>query len=203
MVSRKTGLRSTVETSIKDGIDLHQKLLADFVPNVLELADLVLETFEQGGKLFFLGNGGSAAEAQHIATEFVVRFRNQRRALPVIALTTDTSVMTAIGNDFDFDQIFARQVEALMGPGDLLVALSTSGSSPNVLEAVKMAHQRGAKTVGFTGDRQGPLTKIVDVALEAPSGDTQRIQEAHLMLWHIICDLVETMVVEQEQASKK
>jgi D-sedoheptulose 7-phosphate isomerase len=188
-----------VEIAIKDGIDLHQKLLADFVPSVLRLADLVLETFEQGGKLYFLGNGGSAAEAQHIATEFVVRFRRQRRALPVIALTTDTSVMTAIGNDYDFDQLFARQVEALMGPGDLLVALSTSGSSPNVLEAVRMASQRGAKTVGFTGNRQGPLTAIVDVAFEAPSGDTQRIQEAHLLIWHIICDLVETAVVEQER----
>ena len=111
--------------------------------------------------------------------------------------------MTAIGNDFDFDQLFARQVEALMGPGDLLVALSTSGSSPNVLEAVKMARQRGAKTVGFTGNRQGPLTEIVDVALEAPSGDTQRIQEAHLLLWHIICDLVETTIVEQEESNRR
>ena len=203
MVSRMTGLKSTVESSIKDGIDLHQKLLADFVPNVIELADLVLETFEQGGKLFFMGNGGSAAEAQHIATEFIVRFRHQRRALPVIALTTDTSVMTAIGNDFDFDQLFARQVEALMGSGDLLVALSTSGSSPNILEAVKMAKQRGAKSVGFTGNRQGQLTDLVDVALEAPSGDTQRIQEAHLLLWHIICDLVETVIVKQEQSNGK
>jgi len=203
MVSRMTGLQSTVENSIKDGIDLHQKLLTDFVPNVVELADLILETFEQGGKLFFVGNGGSAAEAQHIATEFIVRFRHQRRALPVIALTTDTSVMTAIGNDYDFDQLFARQVEALMGPGDLLVALSTSGSSPNINEAVKMARQRGAKTVGFTGNRRGPLTELVDVALEAPSGDTQRIQEAHLLLWHIICDLVETVIVEQEQSNGK
>ena len=203
MVSRVTRLQSTVESSIKDGIDLHQKLLADFVPKVMEIADLVLETFEQGGKLFFLGNGGSAAEAQHIATEFVVRFRRQRRALPVIALTTDTSVMTAIGNDFDFDRVFARQVEALMGPGDLLVALSTSGSSPNILEAVKMARQRGAKSVGFTGNRRGQLTELVDVVLEAPSGDTQRIQEAHLLLWHIICDLVETTVVDQEQSNGK
>ena len=147
-MSRTSALQSTVEIAIKDGIDLHQKLLADFVPSVLRLADLVLETFEQGGKLYFLGNGGSAAEAQHIATEFVVRFRRQRRALPVIALTTDTSVMTAIGNDYDFDQLFARQVEALMGPGDLLVALSTSGSSPNVLEAVRMASSIASRGTG-------------------------------------------------------
>lgn len=202
-MNRTTALQSTVETAIKDGADLHQKLLADFVPNVVELAELVLQTFEQGGKVFFLGNGGSAAEAQHIATEFVVRFRQQRRALPVMALTTDTSVMTAIGNDYDFEQLFARQVEALVGPGDLLVALSTSGSSPNILAAVEMARHRGARSMGFTGNRKGPLVDIVDVAVEMPSGDTQRIQEAHLLIWHIICDLVETVIVEQEQSSGK
>lgn len=192
-----------VTDTIKDGIAVHQQLLADFVPLVLRLADLMLDTFNKGGRVYFLGNGGSAAEAQHIATEFIVRFKHQRRALPVVALSTDTSVLTATANDFDFDQIFARQVEALVGPNDLVVALSTSGASPNVLEGVRSAQELGATTVGFTGNRKGPLVDIVDVAVEVPSGDTQRIQEAHLILWHIICDLVDTAVANQTASIEK
>ena len=176
---------------------LHQKLMSEFVPKVRELADLVLSTFDKGGRLFFMGNGGSAAEAQHIATEFVVHFKNERRALPVLALTVDTSALTAIGNDFNFDQIFARQVEALVGPEDMVVALSTSGSSTNVLEAVSAAQNIGAITVGFTGNRKGPLVDLVDVPVEVPSGDTQRIQEAHLLLWHIVCELVDIEIANQ------
>ena len=186
-----------IENAIEEAIALHQRLLADFVPRVRELADLVLSTFQSGGRLFFMGNGGSAAEAQHIATEFVVRFKHERRALPVLALTGDTSLLTAIGNDFDFDQIFSRQVEALVGPGDMVVALSTSGVSSNVLEAVRMARNRGATTVGFTGNRNGPLAGLVDVSVEVPSGDTQRIQEVHLLLWHIVCELVDVEIANQ------
>lgn len=195
--------RAIIESAIHDGIAVHQRLLADFVPKVGELAGLVLETFQRGGRVFFLGNGGSAAEAQHIATEFLVRFKHRRRALPVIALTTDTSALTAIGNDLDFDQIFARQVEALVGPDDMVVALSTSGSSPNVLEAVRRARDRGATTVGFTGNRKGPLVDLVDVLVEVPSADTQRIQEGHLLLWHIVCELVDTAVADQAGVSRK
>ena len=191
-----------IENAIKDGITLHQRLLEEFVPTVESIVQLLLTTFEQGGRVFFLGNGGSAAEAQHITTEFVVRFKHQRRALPVIALTTDSSALTAIGNDFDFDQVFARQVEALVGPNDLVVALSTSGSSPNVLEALRTARNKGATTVGFTGNRKGTMVGMVDVAIEVPSGDTQRIQEGHLLLWHIICELVDNAVAQQSGAVK-
>jgi D-sedoheptulose 7-phosphate isomerase len=186
-----------VEVAIKDGISVHQRLLEGSIPTITRMADLVVDTFNRGCRMFFVGNGGSAAEAQHISTEFVVRFKEQRRALPVISLTTDTSVLTATANDYDYSQVFARQVEALVGPGDLFIALSTSGASSNILEAVREAHKQGATTVGFTGDRKGPLVNMVDVAVEVPSGDTQRIQEAHLIMWHIICELVETAIVEQ------
>ena len=189
---------SIVKTAIADSIALNQEMLAAQVPLVLRLSSLIVETFQRGGRVFLLGNGGSAAEAQHIATEFLVHFKHQRRALPVIALTTDTSVLTAAGNDFDFDQIFVRQVEALVGSDDILVALSTSGASTNVLKAVQMARQRGATTVGFTGSRKGALAEMADIPVEVPSGDTQRIQEAHLLLWHIICELVDNAIAEEE-----
>jgi D-sedoheptulose 7-phosphate isomerase len=202
MAETQTGARALIEGAIESGISLHQALLSDFVPQVDSLADMVLETFHRGGKLFFLGNGGSAAEAQHITTEFVVRFKHERRSLPCIALNTDTSAMTAIGNDYDFDQIFARQIEALARPGDMVVALSTSGASPNVLAAMKMAKGKGATTVGFTGNRKGPLVNLVDLAMEVPSADTQRIQEGHLLIWHIICELVDNAIAKEEGAAK-
>ena len=194
--------QSLIETAIRDGIALHQRLLDELVPLTNQVAEMCLQTFERGGRIFFAGNGGSAAEAQHIATEFVVRFKHKRRSLPVIALTTDTSIITATGNDFDFDQIFARQVEALVRPNDMFVGLSTSGNSPNISEAVKEAHKHGATTVGFTGNRKGPLVDLVDLAVEIPSSDTQRIQEAHLVLWHIICELVDVAVAAQDAASE-
>lgn len=194
--------QSLIETAIRDGIALHQRLLDELVPLTNQVGEMCLQTFERGGRIFFAGNGGSASEAQHIATEFVVRFKHQRRSLPVIALTTDTSIITATGNDFDFDQIFARQVEALVRPNDMFVGLSTSGNSPNILEAVKEAHKSGATTVGFTGNRKGPLVDLVDLAVEIPSSDTQRIQEAHLILWHIICELVDVAVAAQGAASE-
>lgn len=183
-----------ISKSISDGILIHQDLLGSVEDLLLEITDLMLHAFDNGGRIFFLGNGGSAAEAQHIATEFIVRFKYQRRALPVIALSTDTSVMTATGNDLSFEDIFSRQIEALVDERDVVVALSTSGSSPNILNGLKLAKEKGAATVGFTGNRKGPIVNLVDHLLEVPSQDTQRIQEAHLLLWHIICELVDTAV---------
>lgn len=189
--------QTIVENAIQEAIGLHQRLLAESVPAVTQLAQLVTRTFQKGGQVFLLGNGGSAAEAQHIATEFVVRFKRQRRALPAMALTADTSVLTAAGNDFDFDQIFARQVDAMAGSRDVVVALSTSGSSTNVLEALRRARAVGATTVGCTGNRKGPLNDLVDHLVEVPSSDTQRIQEGHLLLWHIVCDLVDEAIAAE------
>ena len=181
-----------VRAALEDAIAVHQELLATSASRATEVADLLVQRFRRGGRLFLVGNGGSAAEAQHIATEFIVRFKREREPLPTVALTADPAVITALGNDFDFETIFSRQVRALARPDDVLVALSTSGASANVMEAVRAATEMGATTVAFTGNRGGELTRLADVVVEVPSADTQRIQEAHLVLWHIICDLVDT-----------
>jgi D-sedoheptulose 7-phosphate isomerase len=144
-----------------------------------------------GHKLLFFGNGGSAADAQHLATEFVVRYRKNRPALAAIALTTDTSALTAIGNDFGFDELFARQVEALCGPGDVAIGITTSGNSENVIRGLRAAKAAGAVTVAFTGEGGGRLAGQVDRSIFIPSKVTARIQEMHLMLGHVLCALLE------------
>jgi D-sedoheptulose 7-phosphate isomerase len=152
---------------------------------------LVKDTVAGGGTLLFCGNGGSAADAQHMAAEYVVRYMRGRRAYPAIALTTDTSILTAAGNDFGFDAIFARQVEALARKGDLLVIHSTSGNSANVLQAAKAARGRGVKVLAFTGRSGGALVDLADHCVRIPTDRTDRAQELHLCIEHIICDLVE------------
>jgi D-sedoheptulose 7-phosphate isomerase len=144
-----------------------------------------------GNKILLAGNGGSAADAQHIAGELVGRFALDRPGLPAIALTTDTSILTAIGNDHGYDRLFARQIEAHARPGDVLIAYSTSGQSPNVLRAFEKARELGMLCVGMTGNRGGPMRQLCDHVLEVPSGDTPKIQEGHLMLGHILCGLIE------------
>ncbi len=153
--------------------------------------DLLVEALRNGKKLLIMGNGGSAADAQHFAAEILGRFKMERRGLPAIALTTDSSILTAIGNDYGFDAIFRRQVEALADEGDVVVGLSTSGSSRNVYEALALANDRGCITVGLLGRDGGTIRGIVDLELTVPSGDTPRIQEGHITIIHIVCDLVE------------
>ena len=150
-----------------------------------------LETLRRGGTLFFAGNGGSAADAQHIATEYVVRFRAARRPFAAVALTTDTSLLTAAGNDFGFEQVFARQIEALGRAGDLLILHSTSGASPNLLAAAAAARAKGVGVVAFLGQGGGTLRALADDAILVPSDDVSRIQELHLALEHLIVELVE------------
>jgi D-sedoheptulose 7-phosphate isomerase len=154
-------------------------------------ATLVQKTLAEGGTLFFCGNGGSAADAQHIATEYVVRYMRNRRALPAIALTTDSSLLTAAGNDLGFDQIFSRQVEALVRAGDLLVVHSTSGNSPNVVRAAEAALGKGARVLALTSRDGGALRPLADVAIVVPTDRTDRAQELHLMIQHVICELAE------------
>jgi D-sedoheptulose 7-phosphate isomerase len=161
------------------------------------LADAAAGALRQGGKLLFFGNGGSAADAQHLATELTVRYRVNRRALCAIALTTDTSTLTAIGNDFGFEDLFARQVEALCRPGDLAIGLSTSGNSENVIRGLKVARGLGAVTAAFTGGSGGRVLEYVDIALVIPSPDTARIQEMHILFGHTLCGLLETAAAEQ------
>ncbi len=171
--------------------DLATRVARDMAGDVAELAELTAATLESGHMLLFCGNGGSAADAQHLATEYVVRFRRDRRPLPAIALTTDTSLLTAAANDFGFDHVFARQVEALGRPGDLLFLHSTSGQSPNLLRAAEAARARGLVTVALLARGGGPLAALVDHALIVPTDDGARAQELQLAIGHVICDTVE------------
>lgn len=164
---------------------------------VLETAQLGVERIQQGGKFIFCGNGGSAADSQHLAAELVVRYRRNRVALPAMALTTDVSMITATGNDYDFSQIFARQVEALGRPGDILVAISTSGTSPNVVEAGRRAKQIGLTVVGVTGLNSSPLGDLSDLHWAVPSVVTARIQECYLFLGHMLCGFIENHWVQE------
>lgn len=160
--------------------------------NLLEkIAKLFVETLKQKGKIIFMGNGGSAADAQHLAAELIGRFKANRQPLAALALSTNTSTLTAVGNDFGFEEIFSRQIEALANPGDCIVGISTSGNSKNVILAVEKAKQIGAKTVGFLGKEQGALVKKVDLPLVVSIDDTPRIQEIHILSGHIICEIVE------------
>jgi D-sedoheptulose 7-phosphate isomerase len=153
--------------------------------------ELVRGTVKNGGTLFFCGNGGSAADAQHLATEYVVRYMRNRRAYPAVALTTDTSLLTAAGNDFGFDHIFERQVEALARPGDLLIIHSTSGNSPNVLRAAEAARAKGVKVLAFSARDGGALRSLADLSIVIPTNRTDRAQELHLCIEHLICEIVE------------
>jgi D-sedoheptulose 7-phosphate isomerase len=158
---------------------------------VQSVANTCIDSLQGGGKILLAGNGGSAADAQHIAGEFVSRFAFDRPGLPAIALTTDTSILTAIGNDYGYEMLFSRQVQALGNRGDVFVGYSTSGKSPNILRAFEEARAKGLICVGLTGNRGGPMQELCDFILEVPSADTPKIQEGHLVLGHILCGLVE------------
>ncbi len=169
----------------------HQRLIDESSEVMLKIAEAIASAFKNGRKVLLFGNGGSAADAQHVAAELVGRFERERKAYPAIALTTDTSILTAVGNDYGFDEVFARQVEALAEEGDVMVGISTSGSSPNVLKGLDAAREKGAVRIGFTGGRGGSLPSYSDVCFIAPADRTSRIQELHIAAWHVICDLVE------------
>ena len=172
--------------------ELATRVARDMAGGVAEVAELAADAVLAGHKLMFCGNGGSAADAQHLATEYVVRFRDDRAALPALALTTDTSLLTAGANDFGFERVFARQVDALGEPGDVLFLHSTSGNSPNLVRAAEMARERGVRTVAMLAKGGGELAGMVDHALVLPTDDGAHAQELHLALGHIICEHVET-----------
>lgn len=177
-------------TSIEDSIYV-KDLLKSEVSLISKIADVISRSLHKGGKVLFCGNGGSAADSQHLACEFIVKLTKKRKSLPAIALTTNTSTLTAVSNDFSFEDIFSRQVEGLGKKGDVLIAISTSGNSPNVLKAVKVAKSKGIFTVGLTGEKGNNLLKSTDLTIKVSSSNTQRIQEAHILIGHIICELVE------------
>jgi len=165
---------------------------AGVLASILAIADAITRAYRRGGKLLIAGNGGSAADAQHIAGEFLSRLNFDRDPLPAIALTTDTSVLTAVGNDYGFDRVFERQVRGLGRRDDVLIAISTSGRSPNIIAALKAAREIGIVTIGFTGDGSRAMAPLCDLCLSAPSGETPQIQQIHIVAAHAICGLVES-----------
>jgi len=180
-----------IREEIKESIRVKRIILERLVPQIKELAEAVTQAYRAKKKVILFGNGGSAADAQHIACELVGRFGKERRALPAIALSTNTSTLTAIGNDYGYEAIFARQVEAFVEEGDIVIGISTSGDATNVLDGLKVAKEKGAKTVGLGGKSGGRLKSLVDLCLVVPSDSTPRIQEAHITIGHIICSIVE------------
>lgn len=183
-----------IRRQLAESARLKQSFSDVLLARIAEFAQRSAGAIRRGGKLVFFGNGGSAADAQHLAAELVVRLRTERPGLPAMALTTNTSVLTAAGNDYGFECIFSRQIESLVGPHDVVVALSTSGNSPNILKGIEMGRMRGAFLVAMTGEAGGALAGKVDLLLDVPSRDPQRIQEAHITVGHIVCSLIEHLV---------
>ena len=193
MGSHGTGsesMRSLIEDSLNESASVKERLKAqaDIIEKISREA---VETFRRGGKIVLFGNGGSAADAQHIACELVGKFKLDREPLPAIALTTNTSILTAIANDISFEDVFLRQVQGLVTDKDLVIGISTSGESVNVIKAVLEAKNKGAKTIGLTGGDGGKLARVADISIIVPSKSTPRIQEAHITVGHIICELIE------------
>jgi D-sedoheptulose 7-phosphate isomerase len=182
----------SIEQTLNEHIDVIASTAIECADAINECAAIIWQSFDAGKKVLLCGNGGSAADAQHIAAEFVGRYEAERRALPAIALTTDTSSLTALANDYDFERIFSRQVDALAAEGDCLIAISTSGNSPNVISAVMAARKRGCKVIGMTGSMGKKLAALCDACLMIPSTRTARIQEAHITVAHIWCEMIET-----------
>ena len=189
-------MHSYISAQIEEAQRVISAMLADnvLVATVQAAADACIYCLRQGGKILLAGNGGSAADAQHIAGELISRFAFDRPGLPAIALTTDTSVLTAIGNDYGYEKLFARQVQAHGNKGDIFIGYSTSGKSSNILRAFEEARSRGLVCIGLTGNRGGMMRELCDYLLEVPSGDTPKIQEGHLVLGHVLCGLVENAI---------
>ncbi len=190
-----------MKDTIKQAIREHRKLIDVLeqtgIDTVVQMAEAIIDCFKNGGRLYVCGNGGSAADCQHISGELVGRFRKERKALPVVALSTDTSILTSVGNDYGFEEIFRRQVEGLVEKGDILWALSTSGASANILAAAQLAKEKGAKVLAFTGRKNSELEKIADLCLCIDCPQTSSAQEIHQVAYHIICELVETQLGER------
>ena len=184
----------TIAREIEESIEAKRALLETCVPVVRQIADAMVASLKSGGCVYLMGCGGSAADAQHIAGELIGRFKMERRSLPCVAMTTDTSILTSIGNDYGFDQVFTRQVEGLVKPGDVVIGISTSGNTEAVVKAIGLAKEKGALTVGLSGQQGGKLKEMADLCLCVPSSNTPRIQECHITVGHVLCGLVEREV---------
>ena len=185
-------MKKVINAAFTESIRVKQAFLGDNIESLIQAIDAIVAAFRSGNKLLLFGNGGSAADAQHIAAEFVNRFRVERPPLPAIALTTDSSALTSIANDYDYAQVFAKQLQALGKPGDVAIAISTSGNSANVLAALAVCKQNNIRTIGLTGGSGGRMAKEVDYSLNvSASSDTARIQECHILIGHVICEMVD------------
>lgn len=182
-----------ITKNINDSIETKQKILTNnnLMSDILKATKMLIDAYKNNKKSLIAGNGGSAADAQHIAAEFVSRFYFDRDALASIALTTDTSILTAIGNDYGFDRVFSRQIEANGVEGDIFIAISTSGNSQNIIEAINTAKSKDIKVIGFTGQDGGKMANLCDICIKVPSSSTPRIQESHILIGHIMCAIVE------------
>ena len=190
------------QEAVAESVSLKQRFAAEQGEAVVAAARRLTEALKNGGKILLFGNGGSAADAQHLAAEFVNRFQVERPPLAALALTTDTSILTAVANDYDFRQVFAKQVRALGRPGDLAIGLSTSGNSPNVVEGLKAARALGLGTLALSGRDGGPVAAAAEMALVVPSRNTARIQEVHITIGHVLCDLVDFILYPEKFAGK-
>ncbi|WP_066351160.1 D-sedoheptulose 7-phosphate isomerase [Aliarcobacter skirrowii] len=180
-----------IQDEFQSHLETIQKVINHMEPLLAEASQLVVETLRNGNKILICGNGGSAADAQHIAAELTGRYKTERRGLPGIALTTDTSALTAIGNDYGYDRVFDRQVESLANKGDLVIGISTSGNSKNVVNALKLGKKLGCKTLGLSGRDGGAMNEVCDINLVVPSNNTPRIQEMHILFGHTICQIID------------
>jgi D-sedoheptulose 7-phosphate isomerase len=188
-------ITSRIAAEFEESIEVKERTIAEQLTTLEEIAQVMLRALRRGNKVILFGNGGSAADSQHIAAEFINRFRLERRAMPAIALTTDSSVLTSIANDYSFDNVFSRQIEAIGEEGDVALGISTSGNSPNVLRAFDAARELGVTTVGFTGASGGRMEDHADLCFHVPSDSTARIQEVHITAAHALCGFVEERLV--------
>jgi len=189
-------VKETIAKAFREGAELRLRMIETMTEEILEAAKTIADSFKAGGKILLFGNGGSAADAQHIAAEFMNRFLIERPPLPAIALTTDTSILTSIANDYAFDEVFSKQVKALGKKGDVALGITTSGSSANVLKALRVAKKAGILTIALTGEG-GKAASLADISLCVPSRSTPRIQEAHIVIGHILCDLTDTLLFRE------
>jgi len=184
-------MRERIKEILLENIQVKEELMRTSISQIKDIVDLMIEALNKNGKVILFGNGGSASDSQHIAAEFVGRFKKDRTAMAAIALTTNTSILTSLANDYGYEVVFSRQIEALGKKNDIAVGISTSGKAKNVMLAIKQAKKMGIKTIALTGGDGGELAKLADVALMVPSTVTARIQEAHITIGHIICELIE------------
>lgn len=184
-------MRDKIKELLLESIQVKEDILRNNVSDIIDIANLIIESLKKDGKVILFGNGGSAADCQHIAAELVGRFKKDRNALAAIALTTDTSILTSIANDYGYEAVFAKQIEALGSKNDVAIGISTSGKAKNVASAIKQAKKMGMKAIALTGGDGGELSKLADLSLIVPSSVTARIQEAHITIGHIICELIE------------